>query len=726
MTGILGANVFAWMVQTILLASTGAVLPLLLRLRHPRTQLAYCRLLLGACLLLPVIEPWSHARVAVPASGAEPVAVHAQSSHAVVSVPDKVQPEPPWRPTTPALSAASLPASRWTSLTGARALLWVLGIGALARICWLLAGLWQLRRYRIGATPLYPIPESVGAASAITHADALFCISPQISGPVMLGWLTPVVLLPESFLSFDDEAQCGIACHELLHVRRADWIATLIEEFFGALLWFNPAAWMLLAQTRLVREELVDAETVRLTAAREPYIDALLAIARRRETLDLAPASLFLRRRHLTHRLHSLLKDVSMSKRRLLSSYGLICAILAVAGWFACLSFPLIGEPQLFAAPADLPSPSVAMESAPAATPTVPVEPSKNRQVLAALEAPPGRLAGSNDAVAALPSAPVPQDPQEPVTGSVQSASDPAARAAALSLFERARANGLTHRPGTAPYRLEVNFNAAGSAAGQHTETWLNGQLWRWTATLGNYSVVRVRGAGIASGETEPGAVPMSIHTLRNAIFWAVAGIRSGSLVRTAAIQWNGKPATCILTSGIVAPMEQTRLWEEAEYCIDNASGVIEVLSIAPGGYIVYGYDRNLQFHGLAIPDRIAIFANGVKTMEAEVTMADAGVVDQSQLVPSQEMLAAGPVSTMMLPTRFSISAPSVSVAGTVKPVIVQASVDRAGSVVEEQLLAAADPALAQAALELVKNTAFQADGTQQQIYVNVRYIPAQ
>jgi beta-lactamase regulating signal transducer with metallopeptidase domain len=738
MIDMLGHNLLAWMLQTTLLASAGAVLPLLFRLRHPRTQLAYCHLLLGACLLLPVVEPWSHPRLAVPVPGpVETLPVGAPSAGAGVSVPGDARPEGAAKPAPPAAPATTSPFLRWARLTDARALLWILSAGALARICWLLAGLWQIRRYRIGATPLYPLPESVGAAAAVAHTDALFCMSPQISGPVMLGWLAPVVLLPECFLTLDEEAQCGIACHELLHVRRADWVVTLLEELLVSLLWFNPAAWMLLARARLVREELVDAETVRLTSAREPYIDALLAIARHRQTLELAPASLFLRRRHLTQRMHSLLKEVSVSRSRLLFSYGFICAMLAFAGWFACLSFPLIGEPQLFAAPASSPGPQMAVEAAPgapqvtpqAAPQDTPAEPAKDRQTIVAFEAPQGRTMRFNNAPTRLPSAPIPPDPQEPVIGSAQNASDPEARAAALSLVERARANGLTHRPGTPPYRLEAAFSAGGSAAyagpGQLTETWLNGQRWRWTATLGNYSVVRVPGAGTASGETNPGAVPMSVHELRNAIFWAIPSIPSGFLIRTAAIQWNGRPATCILTSGMVAATEQTRLWEEEEYCIDSASGVIQVHSIAPGVYTVYGYDKSQQFHGLATPDRITIYANGAKTLDAQVTLADAGAVNESELVATPEMLAAGPVATLFLPMRFAINVPSASVSGMVKPVMVHASVDRSGKVTEEELLAASDPALVQAARELVKNTTFQADGTQRQMYINVRYVPA-
>src|SRR5262249_30661315 len=139
---------------------------------------------------------------------------------------------------------------------------------------------------------------------------------------------------------------CGIACHELLHVKRHDWVITVLEEVAGAAFWFNPAIWLLLAQTRLAREQVVDAEVVRLLEAREPYIDALLAIARGGALLARAPAPLFLRKRPLPQRLHCFLRAVSISPVKLISSYASILVVLMPAGWFGLQSFPLIGKPQ--------------------------------------------------------------------------------------------------------------------------------------------------------------------------------------------------------------------------------------------------------------------------------------------------------------------------------------------------------------------------------------------
>ncbi|MBZ5632844.1 MAG: M56 family metallopeptidase [Acidobacteriia bacterium] len=338
-------NLLPWMAQATMIALVAALLPAVFQVRHPRTQLAYCHLMLAVCLLLPFLQPWRHPVVVIPENN--PAADDTLVAAVLPAAQTSTETSEAAGLRSAQFSSPPVPQPFWRKLRADELLLGILAAGVLGRLSWLLAGLWHIRRYRIAATPLYPIPESVQAASAVTHADALFCISSDVSGPVMLGMFRPVVLLPGSFLELDEEAQCGIAAHELLHVQRKDWLVTVLEELAGALLWFNPAVWWLLAQTRLAREQVVDSEAVRLTSARESYIHALLAMARPRPMLDLAPAPLFLRRRHLTQRMHSLLKEASVSGLRLVSSYTFIAVILALTGWLSFASFPLVGRPQL-------------------------------------------------------------------------------------------------------------------------------------------------------------------------------------------------------------------------------------------------------------------------------------------------------------------------------------------------------------------------------------------
>ncbi|HET9216353.1 MAG TPA: M56 family metallopeptidase [Terriglobia bacterium] len=310
-------NLTPWWIQSLLLATIGALLPLVFRIRHPRSQLAYYHAVLFVCFALPLIQPW-------------------QQSIAIVT----------------GLSSNSTSEASFVSWETIA--LAVLIVGISAKLGWLVVGLYQLRRYRRNASPLKPLPDSIREARRLTGADARFCLSPDVAGPATLGHIDPVVLLPESFRSLDADSQRSIACHELLHVRREDWLATILEEIVGALLWFNPGVWWLIAQAKLAREQLVDAEVVKLTA-REPYIEALLSMAvvsRRRWALPAAP---FFTEGHLVRRMRLLLSGQRRSLLTLCVSYSSIAMLLALVLYGAFLWFPLVGESHLvLAAPAPM------------------------------------------------------------------------------------------------------------------------------------------------------------------------------------------------------------------------------------------------------------------------------------------------------------------------------------------------------------------------------------
>ncbi|HEX7958341.1 MAG TPA: M56 family metallopeptidase [Terriglobales bacterium] len=696
-------NLFSWMAQTLVIGSLGALLPLVFRIRHARTQLYYCHCVILLCLALPLIQPRRH-------EGTNETAIFSSANR-------------PNALSAIAISGPPITATKMTSDSGAthdsfalplrsheglirrlpakQTAFWALIAGFLIRVLWLLGGLWQIKRFRISSTPLYPVPEPVKAAAALTNADALFCISSHVLGPVMFGFLNPLVLLPQMFLDLNDEAQCTVACHELLHVRRHDWAVTLLEEVMSAAFWFNPGIWALLAQARLAREELVDAEVVRLTVSREPYIDAILAIARVRPNLDLAPAPLLLRRRHLTQRMHALLKEVSMSRLRLSASYISTTAILTLTAWFAMLWFPLLGQSQI---------------SRFGMSPEAQVSAAQPRMRAQGAPVPPGSLV-----------APVPQDPHEPVSTDVTTAATPRDRANLLSLLERAKQNADLHMPGTAPFSLAVTFVAGGDVtyvgSGELTETWLSGQSWRWTASLGNYSQVRIGSGMRGFDEQQVRVIPMRVKMLRQAIFWPIGGNTSTVMLRKAAVEWNGKPTTCILMGRPYSASASSRDWTETEYCIDNGSGLLQVYSEVPGTYAVYGYNRSLQFHGRLIPDELVIYVAGSKVVEAQINIADAGAVDPALLTITPQMRANGP-GVALVSTQFPMEVQSASITDTIKPVVVHATISSAGTVLEEELSSAADPTLAQAALDTVKKTTFAPmPWAERDAYIQVRFV---
>src|SRR5262245_41607791 len=306
-------NLWVWMAQVFVVASIGLFLPALFRIRHPWSKLIYCRLLLAIVLVLPLIQPLKHEIVVtVP-----PDLAAAGASTDVT--PTSVLPEPV--------------SFKWSSIVMS-----ILLAGCVGGAVWLAGGLWQLRRMRNSSRALSPWPDSIASACEASKTQAQFCISESIQGPVTFGFRRPVVLLPQSFLEMSSEAQLNVACHELLHVRRNDWLMTVLEEFAASFLWFQPTVWLLVSEIRLSREQLVDAQVISLTDSRESYIDALCSLANAKWEADLSVASLFSRKRQLLQRMHFLLSEVSLSKFRLLSSYASIAAMLALTGWLMFLA----------------------------------------------------------------------------------------------------------------------------------------------------------------------------------------------------------------------------------------------------------------------------------------------------------------------------------------------------------------------------------------------------
>jgi TonB family protein len=313
-------DILVWSLQIGLLIAAASLFPPLLRLKMPKSKLAFRQLVLLACLLLPFVRAWKQEAVA----GMVTVAT------AVVSVAHA-----PAARAFPAVSLASM-------------VLALVAGGILVRLGLLLSGFLRLRRYRLRSLPL-----EAACSSSSWAVEAELRISAEIASPVTFGFRKPVVLLPTGFPTLSEGMRDAILCHEILHVRRHDWLFTAVEEFVRALLWFHPAVWWLMRDIQLVREQTVDREVVKMTRARDQYIDALLVIAGAPPQIDLAPAPLFLRKRHLKQRVVSILKEGPMpqttSRAKSVSALAASLAMLAASGWFITGVFPLQAAPQVVA-----------------------------------------------------------------------------------------------------------------------------------------------------------------------------------------------------------------------------------------------------------------------------------------------------------------------------------------------------------------------------------------
>ena len=181
----------------------------------------------------------------------------------------------------------------------------VLIAGCVLGFARLLVGLGRLRAFaRRASSLLPPEAETLSAWAEELGARATFLVSDEAGGPATFGVLRPKVLLPPAFLAMDTERRRAVVLHEVLHVRRRDWLSTLLEEALRALLWFQPAVHALVARLRLCREQCVDAAVVDALGGREAYLEALVEMARVSVAVRAPlPAALLLREQHLRARI---------------------------------------------------------------------------------------------------------------------------------------------------------------------------------------------------------------------------------------------------------------------------------------------------------------------------------------------------------------------------------------------------------------------------------------
>jgi hypothetical protein len=311
-------NLAAWSLQVAVLGLAAAALSRLLPVERPAARLALGQALLALVLGLPLLQPW---HVAAPG----------------VSWSLALTPSPGFPGPLAAVDGApSVPAIPGWPMAVAGLLL----LGVSFRLAQLGAGLVRLRSLRRDSRPLDAAPWLLVLRDEVAP-KASFLLSDEASTPATFGLRHPIVLLPPVFESMDRERQTAIVLHELVHARRADWVALTVEEMLKAVLFFHPAVHWLVARVRLAREQTVDAAVVHRLGSREPYLESLVEMARFAAHARTVPAAPFLRENHLRERVDLLLKEVSMSRFRTLAHLVLTAAALVLAVSWAASAVPL-------------------------------------------------------------------------------------------------------------------------------------------------------------------------------------------------------------------------------------------------------------------------------------------------------------------------------------------------------------------------------------------------
>ena len=152
----------------------------------------------------------------------------------------------------------------------------------------LLAGWWRTRALRVSGVSA--VPDACAGLLARTarrmgiRRPVAIKLSTRVTVPVVLGHLTPIVLVPAAVLAGLSPSQLeAILAHELAHVRRHDYLVNLVQTLIETLLFYHPAVWWVSRQVRVAREHCCDDIAVAVCGNRRQYVQALLGLEQLRQ-----------------------------------------------------------------------------------------------------------------------------------------------------------------------------------------------------------------------------------------------------------------------------------------------------------------------------------------------------------------------------------------------------------------------------------------------------------
>lgn len=167
------------------------------------------------------------------------------------------------------------------------ALFWVLGVSLFtARFLtqWVWARRLRTSRVESPGEPWLRIFEALKAELAVARRVRLLR-SGLAEVPMVVGWFSPVVLVPAAaFTSLSPEQLGAVLAHELTHLRRHDHWVNAAQVIIETLLFFHPVVWWLSSSARLEREHCCDDVAVRSSGHPRILAEALAHLESLRQT----------------------------------------------------------------------------------------------------------------------------------------------------------------------------------------------------------------------------------------------------------------------------------------------------------------------------------------------------------------------------------------------------------------------------------------------------------
>ncbi|MGA3213595.1 MAG: M56 family metallopeptidase, partial [Terriglobales bacterium] len=204
------------------------------------------------------------------------------------------------------------------------------------------------------------VQQRLGLRRAISYCQCL-----RLQAPVVMGWFSPVLLLPVSALTgLSAEQLQAVIAHELAHVKRLDTFVNAYQVLIETLLFYHPAVWWLSRRIRQEREHCCDDAAVALCGDPVEYARALTLLEEWRGAPALAMAAT---RGPLASRIMRLLglNQLGAGMRSAGVAASVVCLVTALAAGSVLLGIAHASPTQVGATSASTAPASQAQPAAP-------------------------------------------------------------------------------------------------------------------------------------------------------------------------------------------------------------------------------------------------------------------------------------------------------------------------------------------------------------------------
>lgn len=97
-----------------------------------------------------------------------------------------------------------------------------------------------------------------------------------VTAPIVVGWLSPVILLPSKVIeTFSLDTLESILAHELAHIHRNDWLVIVLQKVAETLFFYHPVVWWLSRVLEKEREYSCDDMAIAVCRNPRVYAEAL-------------------------------------------------------------------------------------------------------------------------------------------------------------------------------------------------------------------------------------------------------------------------------------------------------------------------------------------------------------------------------------------------------------------------------------------------------------------